>query len=177
VVNAVTKSGTNDFHGSAFWYFRDESLTADDPFGRPPTDFSQHQFGASLGGPIRRDKVHFLAVYDQQVQRIPFSVEFAQDPTGIPGFEGKEGRFIQTNDIWTALGRLDWRVSEATSLSLRYNWSRNVGENGLSAGVTDLAVETSSLEKDTTHTAVASSERLSSTSLNEARFGGAEIGR
>ncbi len=171
VVNAVTKSGTNEFHGSGFWYFRDESLTADDPYGRPPTDFSQHQFGGSLSGPIRKDKVHFLAVYDQQIQRLPFTVKFLGDPTGIPGFEGKEGRFIQTNDIWTALGRVDWSVNDANRLSARYNWSRNVGENGLSSGVTDQAVETSSLEKDVTHTAVAQlSTVLSAAVLNEARL-------
>jgi hypothetical protein len=171
VVNAVTKSGTNELRGSAFWYFRDESLTADDPYGRPPTDFSQHQFGASLSGPIRKDKVHFLAVYDQQLQRLPFTVKFASDPTGIPGFEGKEGRFTQTNDVWTALGRVDWRLNDASHLSARYNWSRNLGKNGLSSGVTDQAVETSSLEKDLTHTAVAQlSTVLSPTALNEARF-------
>jgi hypothetical protein len=171
VVNAVTKSGTNEFRGSAFWYFRDESLTADDPYGRPPTDFSQHQFGASLGGPIRKDKVHFLAVYDQQIQRLPFTVKFTSDPTGIPGFEDKQGRFLQTNDVWTALGRVDWSVSDASHLSARYNWSRNVGENGLSSGVTDQAVETSSLEKDETQTAVAQlSTVLSSSALNEARL-------
>jgi hypothetical protein len=58
-VNAVTKSGTNQLRGSAFWYFRDESMTSKDPFDRPPTDFRQHQFGASLGGPLRRDKILF----------------------------------------------------------------------------------------------------------------------
>ena len=171
VVNAVTKSGTNVLQGSAFWYFRDQSLTADDPYGRPPTDFSQHQFGASLSGPIRKDKVHFLAVYDEQLQRLPFTVKFTSDPAGIPGFEGKEGRFSQTNDVWTALGRVDWSVNDASHLSVRYNWSRNVGKNGISAGVTDQAVETSSLEKDVTHTAVAQlSTVLSASKLNEARM-------
>lgn len=171
MVNAVTRSGTNEFQGSAFWYFRDEGLTADDPFGRPPTDFSQHQFGASVGGPIVRDKAHFLAVYDQQVQRLPFTVAFTSDPTGIPGFEGKDGRFIQTNDIWTALARVDWRVSDSGSFSARYNWSRNVGEYGLSDPVTNQAAESSSREKDFTHTAVVLLQTvLSNTSLNEARF-------
>jgi hypothetical protein len=171
IVNAVTKSGTNEFHGGAFWYFRNESLTADDPYGRHPTDFSQHQFGASLGGPIRKDRVHFLAVYDQQIQRLPFTVKFNRDPTGIPGFEGKQGRFIQTNDVWTALLRVDWRLNDANNLSVRYNWSRNLGKNGLSFGVTDEAVEGSSLEKDVTHTAVTQlSTVLSATSMNEARF-------
>jgi hypothetical protein len=171
IVNAVTRRGTNEFTGSAFWYFRDEGLTADDPFGRPPTDFSQHQFGASLGGPIVKDKAHFLAVYDQQIQRLPFNVEFASDPTGIPGFEGKDGRFVRTNDIWTALARVDWRLSDSHSLSARYNWSRNVGEYGLSESVTNQAAENSSREKDVTHTAVAQlSTVLSSGTLNEARF-------
>ena len=103
VVNAVTKSGTNAVRGSAFWYFRNESLTAVDPFGRPPTDFRQHQFGASVGGPVKQDKVHFFAAWDQQKMDTPFVVKFSVDPAGIPGFQGQEGTFTQTNDVFTAL--------------------------------------------------------------------------
>ena len=96
VVNAVTKSGTNTFQGSGFWYFRDESMAADDPFGRPPTDFSQNQFGASLGGPVKRDKAHFFAgvgpaaagpAVRREVQRRPHRCSWLRRP----------GRLVRSN--------------------------------------------------------------------------------
>jgi len=62
VVNVVSKSGTNDVNGSAFWYQRLEALTGDLSDGSKLEDFHREQFGGTIGGPIRRDKVfYFLA--------------------------------------------------------------------------------------------------------------------
>jgi hypothetical protein len=61
VVNVVTKSGTNDMHGSAFEYFRTEALTAATSDGKPLDNFSRNQFGGSFGGPIIKDKLFFFA--------------------------------------------------------------------------------------------------------------------
>src|SRR5579864_2587082 len=61
VVNVLTKSGTNDIHGSAFEYFRTEALTAATSDGKPLNDFRRNQFGGSFGGPIRKDKLFFFA--------------------------------------------------------------------------------------------------------------------
>lgn len=75
VVNAVTKGGTNEFHGSAFGYFRDQALTANDFSGLEAEDFSVQQFGVSLEGPIVRDKAHFLLSFDGQQKEQPvFSI-------------------------------------------------------------------------------------------------------
>ncbi|MGH7567024.1 MAG: TonB-dependent receptor, partial [Gemmatimonadota bacterium] len=75
VVNAVTKGGTNDFHGSAFGYWRDQAFTGNDFSGLEPEEFSVKQFGASLAGPIVRDKAHFLISVDGQVKDQPvFSI-------------------------------------------------------------------------------------------------------
>jgi carboxypeptidase family protein/TonB-dependent receptor-like protein len=60
VVNVITKSGTNDIHGSAFEYFRTEALTAATSDGKPLDNFRRNQFGGSLGGPIRKDKLFFF---------------------------------------------------------------------------------------------------------------------
>src|SRR5581483_6912062 len=69
-INAVSKSGTNDFHGSAYEFFRNSALDARGFFdaGSPPP-FRRNQFGASLGGPIKKDKVFFFVNYEgiQQV--------------------------------------------------------------------------------------------------------------
>jgi hypothetical protein len=66
VVNVVTKSGTNQFHGSAFEFFRNTVLDAR-PFTFTPSnkpDFQQNQFGGTFGGPIKKDKTFFFASYE-----------------------------------------------------------------------------------------------------------------
>jgi len=60
VVNVITKSGTNNIHGSAFEYFRTEGLTAATSDGQPLDSFRRHQFGGSLGGPVIKDKLFFF---------------------------------------------------------------------------------------------------------------------
>ncbi|MCA1624865.1 MAG: TonB-dependent receptor, partial [Acidobacteria bacterium] len=84
VVNTVTKSGTNEFHGSAFYYLRDNKFGARNAFsfqtiatpsgnqiiGLKPED-RRHQFGGSLGGPIIKDKLFFFFSYDQQKRNFP----------------------------------------------------------------------------------------------------------
>ncbi|HYO45724.1 MAG TPA: TonB-dependent receptor [Gemmatimonadota bacterium] len=75
VINAVTKGGTNEFHGSAFGYFRDQALTGNDFSGLEAEDFSAQQFGARLSGPIVRDKAHFFVSFDGQQKEQPvFSI-------------------------------------------------------------------------------------------------------
>jgi Carboxypeptidase regulatory-like domain/TonB dependent receptor len=65
VVNVITKSGTNAFHGSVFEYFRNDIFNARDWFATAGTvakpEYRQNQFGGSLGGPIRKDKTFFFA--------------------------------------------------------------------------------------------------------------------
>ena len=67
VVNLQIKSGNNQFHGSAFEFLRNDAFDANNWFnnraGRAKPDFSQHQFGATLGGPIIKDKTFFFADY------------------------------------------------------------------------------------------------------------------
>jgi hypothetical protein len=67
VVNLQTKSGTNTYHGSVYEFMRDDSLDANDwfnnKFGRPRPDFRQHQFGATFGGPIIKNKTFVFADY------------------------------------------------------------------------------------------------------------------
>jgi outer membrane receptor protein involved in Fe transport len=84
VVNAVTKSGTNEFHGSAFYYQRNNKWGARNPLatrtqlingvftpvGYKPKDV-RHQFGGTIGGPIVKDKAFFFFSYDQQKRNFP----------------------------------------------------------------------------------------------------------
>jgi carboxypeptidase family protein/TonB-dependent receptor-like protein len=69
VVNAVTKSGTNDFHGSAYEFLRNSALDARNFFDGPvKPSFKQNQFGGSIGGPIKKDKLFFF-VNDEELRR------------------------------------------------------------------------------------------------------------
>jgi outer membrane receptor protein involved in Fe transport len=92
VVNAITKSGTNDFHGGAFYYQRNNKWGARNPLavrqalvngvftpvGYKPEDV-RHQFGGTIGGPIVRDKAFFFFSYDQQNRDFPGLAVFGQN--------------------------------------------------------------------------------------------------
>jgi len=64
VVNVITKSGTNSFHGSTYEYFRNKVLNAKGYFDSQKPDSKQNQFGATFGGPIRKDKTFFFISYE-----------------------------------------------------------------------------------------------------------------
>jgi hypothetical protein len=64
-LSIVTKSGTNDMHGSAFGFFRDKSLRAKGHLDLAKVDYSRQQFGATLGGPIAKDKTHYFLSFEQ----------------------------------------------------------------------------------------------------------------
>ncbi len=92
VVNAITKSGTNDFHGGVFYYQRNNKWGARNPLavrqqqingvftpvGYKPKDV-RHQFGGTIGGPIVKDKAFFFFSYDQQKRNFPGLSVFGQN--------------------------------------------------------------------------------------------------
>src|SRR5688572_26830691 len=69
LMNAVTKSGTNDLHGTAFEFMRDEALNARNFFSDTVPPFERHQFGGTAGGPLRRDRTFFFASYQRTTQK------------------------------------------------------------------------------------------------------------
>lgn len=140
VVNAVTKGGTNDFSGSAFFFFRDEALTADDFTGEAPQNFRASQFGFSFSGPIVRDKVHFFVSLDGQqkdqpiqagtsaASRIPQAsldqfYQALESGYGVSNPSRYYGVFEQTQDNLVLFGRLDWNLNANHRLTLRQNFS------------------------------------------------------
>src|SRR5580692_1130508 len=64
VVNVVTKSGTNQFHGNMYEFFRNKVLNADGYFDTTKPQFNQNQFGGTFGGPIKKDRTFFFASYE-----------------------------------------------------------------------------------------------------------------
>ena len=83
-INVITKSGTNEFHGSVFYFYTDESWAEDIPatpveeFRDPnaedtePDEFKRENWGLTAGGPISRDKAHFFFSYDHTKRTSPF---------------------------------------------------------------------------------------------------------
>ncbi|HXY39163.1 MAG TPA: TonB-dependent receptor [Vicinamibacteria bacterium] len=72
IVNIVTRSGTNELHGSAFEDFRNDALGARNYFNTVPSpknEFQNHQFGASLGGPLVKDRTFFFLAYEGQREK------------------------------------------------------------------------------------------------------------
>ena len=78
VISAITKTGTNQFHGSAYEFLRNKSLDAanfiDNSNGNPKPQFRRNQFGGSIGGPIRKDKTFFFADYEGVRQELGTTV-------------------------------------------------------------------------------------------------------
>ena len=70
VVNVVTKSGTDQTHGSLFHYQRLEALTADTSDGKPLQDFHREQFGATIGGPIVKHKMFYFGAFEQILENL-----------------------------------------------------------------------------------------------------------
>src|SRR3954466_7113229 len=76
VVNVVTKSGSNHLHGTAFYYLRDSSFGASNPFLAFKPHNRQQQAGGTIGGPIRRNRIFFFTGFDQHIFHVPNVVEF-----------------------------------------------------------------------------------------------------
>jgi hypothetical protein len=167
IVNAVTKSGTNDLHGTAFYLIRPRDLAKKNAFDQDAA-LTQHQFGGSVGGPIKEDKAFFFGSYEQQRVRQPRQVLFPRLTGFTPTANSREAfdfhrslevPFTQTNDAKAFLGRFDYRFSEANNLNVRYSRSTNKALNANATGnqifpSTVSALSNNGTEKDDTHTVV-----------------------
>lgn len=148
VVNAVTKTGTNETKGSAHLFWRDEALTSNNFDDTPPADFQAFQFGGTLSGPVIEDELHYFLSGDFQLWDQP---TFALDPqrASLPASTVQEfrdilaeeygfsqdflddqfGVFTETQDQANVFGRLDWSVTDDHRLTLRANYSNFRNEN------------------------------------------------
>jgi hypothetical protein len=124
VINIVTKSGTNDLHGSASIYFRDRKLQGlPATFDRTLTEtppFDREQYAFTLGGPIKRDRAWFFGSFEYR----------NQDGAVLVGSRNLATRSITRsfapaplNDLLTT-GRVDWNPTDVDRLSLRYSLQR-----------------------------------------------------
>ncbi len=156
-VNVITKSGSNEFHGSGFYYNRPQSTTAKFANGTDPRDQKTQQFGASFGGPILKDKLFFFGAWDQQIQSttIPITSALVTDPdiySKYPKIGQTDTNYVQEQNGKVFFGRLDFQASDQHRIYGRANYSTYDGPNGTSSSQT----------QTTSHNGV---EGLKSTSL------------
>lgn len=168
IVNAVTKTGSNDLRGSLFYLYRPEQLARGNKYTQAIQEQrldalgidatlapTQHQFGGSVGGPIIKDKVFYFASYEQQRFRAPRQVLFGSltgltFPAGDRALEAfnflqsLETPYQQTNDAYALLGRVDWNINDNNRFNARYNYSRNDAQNAAATGETVLDPTTNS---------------------------------
>jgi Carboxypeptidase regulatory-like domain/TonB-dependent Receptor Plug Domain/TonB dependent receptor len=102
VINVITKSGTNDVHGSAFYFQRLEALTANASDGKPLEGFNRKQYGGTIGGPIKKDKAFYFFAFEgirENLERANLSEQIGATPCPIsaPTIIANEGA-INAND-------------------------------------------------------------------------------
>ena len=98
-ISVVTKSGTNAFHGDAFEFLRNTDLDARNYFSPTRGAFDQNQFGATLGGPIRKNKLFFFA--DYQGTRLTQGVDTGQIP--VPSLQDRTGNLSDAASAFTTV--------------------------------------------------------------------------
>ena len=185
VTNVVTKSGTNEFHGSAFEYLRDRYMNANtwinNSRGIPRQPFHVNQFGGTLGGPVVKNRDFFFFNYDGQRRHLPNPVflgvpipaALAADPANqskIQLLTSKLDPYQLAYDQDVYLIKDDWQISDKHRLSGRYNRQKFSGV-GLESSGNQVAYEhsgTAYVKTDTVSLSLSSifSPRL----INEFRF-------
>jgi len=142
VVNIVTKGGTNQFHGNAFWYFRNESLNAKeyfeqhdvfgDPVNREKAPFSANQYGATLGGPIKKDKTFFFVSFERADLTASNYVNIEPSAAALlnaRGFPVETGAVPYDYKVWELLGKVDHQWNPNSTLVFRTSYSDTTNEN------------------------------------------------
>ncbi len=140
-VNAVTKSGTNDFHGSVYGTYRDGDWFGDNPEGQPFNGFTKEKtYGMTLGGPLVKDKLFFFANYEKFEQAAP-GADLSSTPLGkangqftladvtraqqiaqdVYGFDagGLSSNGDTTMEEYAL--KLDWNISDNQRANIRYS--------------------------------------------------------
>jgi Carboxypeptidase regulatory-like domain/TonB dependent receptor len=156
VVNTITKSGTNGFHGTVFWYFRNRTLNARDRYAAINPPEVRHQTGGTIGGPIVKDKLFFF--FDTEIQRrhdpiadsvINSSVNTAAQTwigcaapatatqcaaanTILPRLFGLTDRRA---DQQLYFAKIDYHLNDRNTLSASLNYLKFFSPNGIQTGV------------------------------------------
>lgn len=156
VVNTVTRSGTNDLHGTAFWFFRNQDFDARDAFSAINGHDVRNQRGASLGGAIKKDKLFYFFNTDLTNRNFPISSSIIKagivntateqwigcgapaTPAQCSAINGLLPRFFGvlprtvTSDL--GFGRIDYHLSDRNTISASMNYMHWTSPNGIATG-------------------------------------------
>lgn len=145
LVNTVTKSGGNELHGDAYYYVLDSAMNANDSInnqlGIPKPPNRRQQFGGTVGGPIRKDKLFYLANYEGQVRNEPVTVNdapalatvgdqaaqaafLAANPSIATILADNSGSFARSFNQNTAFGKLSGQLTPKNRFNATYNYQR-----------------------------------------------------
>ncbi len=143
VINVVTKSGTNDFDGTLFYFLRDKRYNSNDYINeinkRPKSPYHFDQYGGSLGGPIVRDRHFFFVNYDAQRNDVPnpvvlggtraVTIRTPDDQAGYNELLARSQDYVRSQDQDVYLIKTDHELWTNAHLSMRYNRQEFVGVN------------------------------------------------
>jgi hypothetical protein len=126
VINVVTKSGTNEYHGKAFYFLRDSSFGAKHPYLDFKPSERQHQFGVTVGGPLEKNRAFFFGGYDQHIFHVPTIVRFGTNAESVvpqpEDFEDSDRDLVMAGCIGPQ--------QDGRRLSLAVDWQRRICEGG-----------------------------------------------
>jgi outer membrane receptor protein involved in Fe transport len=163
VVNTITKSGTNDFHGDGFIYGRPASLAAADPLTKRDADLNREQWGGTISGPIIRDKTHFLGNYEQTHQsQLDTSITSPLEPN--PGVV-----LNQPFKELKAFGKVDNQFSTNERLEGRYSFVRSRTDN-INVGGLNTSDRADGVDDFTQNVEASLTSVITSRMVNEFRF-------
>lgn len=141
-INAVTKSGTNEFSGSLYTYYTDDNYRGDDPRDGSNSLFRQYTWGGTLGGPIIKDKLFYFINYEEFEQtEQPGSAFFTPDPTAVQqvidygnnvlgldfGTFAPPNAAVETEE--KILAKIDWNVSDNHRANFTYRKTEGINPN------------------------------------------------
>jgi Carboxypeptidase regulatory-like domain len=147
-VALVTKSGTNEFHGNVRWYYRTSGATANSFFNKTTTPevgrpkLQRNIGGGSIGGPIKKDRLFYLANYEGQVRNEPLTVNnspalvglsptfFQDNPDIAAQVNATSGSFARSFNQNTAFGKVTGNINDKNSFAATYNFQRYRSPHG-----------------------------------------------
>lgn len=179
VVNIITQSGTNEWRGRVYGYARNQRFDARNPLAPARDPLTQAQYGASIGGPVLRNRTFFFANFEQTrrndagvITITPANVAAVNarlDETNYRGARIQTGVFPGGFDSTNLFGRLDHELANNGRLTLRYSFYDITGANARSVGGTNAVSRGSALDNRDQNIALSHIATLSTNALNEAR--------
>jgi hypothetical protein len=165
VVNAVSKQGTNQYHGSAFLFYQDETLATNEYFARrenlPEAESTQQQWGGTLGGPIVRDRAHYFVSLERVVLDSAVT-------TNIPSRPDLNRTDFESTRVWNTFVRGDHQLNANNTWGLR--WLRETSPQPLQIQATNHTPSRHEAETDIDWTVVGNlTSVIGSTKVNTFR--------